>query len=79
MVNGKYITSPEHERLEELITFIKNLNVKTTLLANTVSNPVPINGYLPKDKEAILTELRKIKENISKTELNTYRQSIRSL
>lgn len=79
MVNGKYITSPEHERLEELITFIKNLNVKTTLLANTVSNPVPINGYLPKDKEAILTELRKIKENISETELNTYRQSIRSL
>lgn len=79
MVNGNYIVSPEHERLEELITFIGNLENKTTLLANTVSNPIPMNGYLPKDKNRFLAELRKIKENISETELNIYRQSIRSL
>lgn len=79
MVKGNYIVSPEHERLEELITFIGNLENKTTLLANTVSNPIPMNGYLPKDKNRILAELRKIKENVSETDLNTYRQSIRSL
>ena len=79
MVNGNYIVSPEHERLEELITFVGNLENKTTLLANTVSNPIPMNGYLPKDKNRLVTELRKIKENISETELNTYRQGIRSL
>lgn len=79
MVNGNYTVSPEHERLEELMTFIGNLENRTTLLADTVSNPVPINGFLPEDKNRILTELRKMRENISEAELQTYRQNICSL
>lgn len=76
---GKYIVSDEHERLEELITFIGNLKNETTLLANTVSNPVPMNGYLPKDKNRLLGELNEIKNSISETELKTYRRNIHSL
>ncbi len=61
------------------MTFIGNLKNETTLLANTVSNPVPMNGYLPKDKNRLLAELSQIKKSISETELDTYRKSIRSL
>lgn len=79
MEDGIYIPSPEYERLDELITFISGLKNETTLLANTVSNPVPMNGHLPKDKNRFLRELKQIKESISETELDTYRQNIRSL
>lgn len=79
MLNGLYIESPEHERIEELMTFIEHLDNQTTLLANTVSNPIPIVGVLPKDKNRILEELRAIKTEVSEEELNQYRQNIRSL
>ena len=79
VANGNYTVSPEHERLEELMTFIGNLENRTTLLADTVSNPVPINGFLPEDKNRILAELRKMRENIGEAELQTYRRNIRSL
>ena len=79
MKKGFYTESPEYERLDELMTFIGNLKNETTLLANTVSNPVPMNGYLPKDKNRLLSELSQIKKSISETELDTYRKSIRSL
>ncbi|MBP1615381.1 MAG: radical domain protein [Bacteroidetes bacterium] len=79
MRNGNYMVSSEYERLEELMTFIGNLKSETTLLANTVSNPVPMNGYLPKDKNRLLLELMRIKQNISEAELEAYRQSICSL
>lgn len=79
VANGNYAVSPEHERLEELMTFIGNLENRTTLLADTVSSPVPINGFLPEDKNRILAELRKMRENIGEAELQTYRRNIRSL
>ena len=61
------------------MNFIGNLENRTTLLADTVSNPVPINGFLPEDKNRILAELRKMRENIGEAELQTYRRNIRSL
>ena len=79
VANGNYAVSPEHERLEELMTCIGNLENRTTLLADPVSNPVPINGFLPEDKNRILAELRKMSENIGEAELQTYRRNIRSL
>ena len=79
MKKGFYTEPPEYERLDELMTFIGNLKNETTLLANTVSNPVPMNGYLPKDKNRLLAELSQIKKSISEIELDTYRKSIRSL
>ena len=77
VANGNYTVSPEHERLEELMTFIGNLENRTTLLADTVSNPVPINGFLPEDKNRILAELRKKRENIGEAELQKYRRNMR--
>jgi Fe-S oxidoreductase len=79
MQNGKYIVSSELERVDELITFIESLENKTTLLANTVSNPVPITGFLPKEKNLLLKQLQSINSNISETELKTYREGLKSL
>ncbi|MBB6276463.1 Radical SAM superfamily protein [Porphyromonas circumdentaria] len=79
MLNGLYVVAPEHERLEELMLFINNLENRTTLLANTVSNPIPIIGALPEDRVRILSELREIRDSISEMELRMYRQSISSL
>lgn len=76
---GTYRVSGEHERLDELITFIDNLNNETTLLANTVSNPIPITGILPKDKNRLLNELKAIRSNIAESELQRYRIGIKSL
>lgn len=79
MLRGVYSVSSEHERLEELMTFVENLDNEATLLANTVSNPIPICGYLPRDKAKILHDLRLMRDNITEQELRAYRRSIRSL
>lgn len=76
---GKYTVSSEHERLDELITFIDNLKIDTTLLANTVSNPVPMTGILPKDKNRLLEELRTIRSTVDEIKLANYRDGIKSL
>lgn len=79
MQKGKYTASNENERLEELKTFIVNLCNTTTLLANTVSNPVPLTGILPKDKDMLLKEIQFIIDNTEEVQLAKYRQGIKSL
>lgn len=68
VVRGKYIESPEKERLEEMKTLIENLKNPTTILANTVSNLIPITGILPKDRNYMLgtlqTAIEKIDEEV---------------
>lgn len=76
---GAYEESPEFERLKELQTLIRNLKIQTNFFANTVSNPVPLSGILPKDKESLLRELDRIMEQHDESELNMYRKSIVSL
>ena len=79
MQHGKYIPSNEYERLDELISFISNLDTTTTLLANTVSNPIPLTGILPKDKNRLINELKDIKSHFSEAQLTAYRNGIVSL
>ena len=38
----------------EVKTLINNLNIKTNILSNHISNTVPITGVLPNDKAMIL-------------------------
>ena len=81
VVDGTYMESSEHERLEEMRALITNLMPDTpfTLLANTVSNPVPIIGFLPNDRRRLMTEIQAIIDNTSETDLKQYRESIQSL
>lgn len=76
---GKYVEASEHERLLELRTFISALNIRATLLGNTVSNTIPFVGMIPDDKVRILKELDAAILQSSEVELKQYRDGIRSL
>jgi len=76
---GEFIPASEKERLEELITLIDNLRLRTRLLANTSTNFKPITGYLPKDKDGIISDLRNTIDTVSEEEMMDYRHNMQSL
>ncbi len=76
---GKFIPAGEKERLEELMTLLQKLQIRTRLQANTITNYKPISGYLPRDREKILKELTNIIETTSEEEMVAYRNSLNSL
>lgn len=76
---GEFQEAPEYERLKELQILISNLNNTSNFFANTVSNPVPLSGILPKDKTALIRELENIMKHYKESELATYRKRLPSL
>ena len=74
--DGTYIEEPEIERLMEVKTLINNLNIKTNILSNHISNTVRINGVLPNDKAMILRELDKAIAEFPEQELKAYRNRV---
>lgn len=76
---GTYIEEPEIERQLEVRTLINNLTIKTTILSNHISNPVPITGMLPNDKAMLLRELDNAITRFSEDELGVYRNTVRHL
>lgn len=81
VLSGIYSESSERERLEEMKILIANLMMDTpsTLLANTVSNPVPLSGFLPNDRDNLIQKIQTIIDNVSEVDLKQYRRSIKSL
>lgn len=55
------------------------LDTPFTLLANIVSNPVPLTGFLPHDREKLIREIQTILDNAQEADLKQYRKSIKSL
>lgn len=76
---GEFKEASEYERLKELQILISNLNNTSNFFANTVSNPVPLSGILPKDKMVLLRELENIMKHYKESELASYRKSLPSL
>lgn len=78
---GLYQESSEYERLEELKSLIMHLMLDTpvTILANTVSNPVPFTGILPFDRSRLTAEIESIMQSVKEEDLRGYREGIRSL
>lgn len=76
---GEFIPAGEKERLQELITLLKNLRLRTRLQANTISNFKPVTGYLPKEKDKVIGELQYILDITSEEEMICYRNSLKSL
>ena len=76
---GQFIPATERERIEELQTFIRHLQVKVHLFANSASNFYPTAAYLPKEKNFILSELQNILDTVSEEEMQKYRYSLKSL
>lgn len=76
---GKFIPAGEKERLQELQTFIENLQIQTHLFANSVSNFYPTAAFLPKERKKIIGELQYIIDTVSEEEMQEYRKNLRSL
>lgn len=76
---GKFIPAGEKERLEELQIFVRNLQIRTHLLANTKSNFVPLTAYLPKERDKIIAELQHVIDTVSEDEMLAYRKNMDSL
>lgn len=77
--DGTYKPASELDKLIELRSFIENLDVKTRINANTVSNTAPFVADLPRDKKALLENLDKAIKTSCESDLEAYRSSIRSL
>ena len=76
---GKFVPAGEKERLQELQVFIRNLQVRTLLFANTGSNYYPVTAYLPKEREAVIRELQYVIDTGSEEEMAAYRRNLKSL
>lgn len=76
---GKFVPAGEKERLQELQVFIRNLQVRTHLFANTGSNYYPVTAYLPKEREAVIRELQYVIDTGSEEEMAAYRRNLKSL
>ena len=75
----KFIPAGEKERLEELQTFIKHLQIRTHLFANSVSNFYPTTAFLPKERDRIVRELQYIIDTVSEEEMQEYRRNLHTL
>lgn len=79
MQQGLFVEAGEKERLKELYVLISQLDIRTTVFANTVSNVVPFSGMLPNDKAMILKKIDGALNCLDENNMRTYRNNIESL
>ncbi|WP_289691256.1 radical SAM protein [Bacteroides acidifaciens] len=77
--DGKFIQSGEKERIQELQTFIKSLQIRTHLFANSKSNFYPIVAYLPKERNSAIRKLQYVIDTVEEKEMRHYRNLLKSL
>lgn len=76
---GRFVPAGEKERLQELQVFIRNLQIRTHLFANSSSNFYPVTAYLPKERDAVVSELQYVLDTVSEEEMAEYRKGLKSL
>ena len=76
---GLFVPADEKERIRELQVFINNLNIRTHLFANTISNYASVTAYLPYDREKVTNELQYVIEHTDEKTMQDYRSSLKSL
>lgn len=76
---GRFIPAAERERIEELQTFIRHLQLRVHVFADSVSNFYPTAAYLPRDRNSILSELQNILDTVGEEEMQKYRHGLKSL
>ncbi|MCD7932052.1 MAG: hypothetical protein LUH15_12260 [Tannerellaceae bacterium] len=60
----------------ELKTLIEHLENPTTILANTISNAIPVTGIIPKDRDYMLHTLQSAMDEIDEEVMESFRRSI---
>jgi len=76
---GGFLPAGEKERLQELQVFIRNLQIRTHLFANSGSNFYPVTAYLPKERDLVIRELQHVIDTVNEDEMTKYRVSLKSL
>ena len=76
---GLFVPAEEKERIRELQILINNLNIRTHLFANTVSNFTPVTAYLPYDREKVTNKLQYALDNTDESKMQEYRNNLKSL
>lgn len=76
---GKWREESEIEKYRELKTLIESLDIPVWIGAMGASNPIQIQGNLPRDKEKVLSVLDRIIKTVSEDELRDYRKNLRHL
>ena len=76
---GTFIPAGEKERIIELQTFIRNLQLRVHLFANSISNYYPVTAYLPKEREQVISELQNIMDTVDEKEMLQYRAGLKVL
>jgi chromosome segregation ATPase len=76
---GEFVEATETEKIQELYTFVKTLEIHTLLDATNVSNMMPVYGYLPEEKDKILAMLKQGADEQGEELLRMRRDSMRSL
>ena len=71
---GRFLPAGEKERLRELQVFIRSLQIRTHLFADSVSNYYPITAYLPKERESAVGQLQHVIDTVSEEKMTEYRQ-----
>lgn len=57
----------------------ENLQLRTHLLANSVSNFFPLTAWLPKERDSAVRKLQHVIDTMSEDEMKKYRDSLKSL
>ena len=65
--------------MRELQIFIRNLQIRVHLFANSKSNFYPVTAYLLRDRDSITGELQYVMDRTSEEEMAAYRRGMRSL
>lgn len=76
---GLFVPAGEKERIRELQILIKNLNIRTHLFANTISNFAPVTAYLPYDREKVINELQFVIDNTEESTMQEYKKNLKAL
>ena len=70
--SGSFTMPDEAERLEELKTFLSEIQLRVHLEASSKSNAVPVMGMLPLDKALIIAKLEAAIEEERRTNPNRH-------
>ena len=79
MRRSEFVEASETEKIQELYTFVKMLDIHTMLDATNVSNMMPVYGYLQEEREKILAMLKQGADEQGEERLRMRRDSMRSL
>lgn len=76
---GSFVPAGEKERIEELMTFVSRLQLRTHLFANTRSNYYPVTAFLPKERDRLLAQLQHVLDTVPESDMAAYRANLTSL